>query len=210
MKGALVEFAETFGASTPNVIVFQFNPETLRHTFSQPQSASSGSNPLAVQGMPGDTFSFTMSMEVTDQIIDGNDAAQLDARMNGIYSRLSALEMLMFPVTAATPGGGDRDVPAFQLPTVLFVWGPGRIVPVRVTSLSITEKLFDSLLNPTHAEATIELRVVTTQELDSLTGPLKAIAQAAYHYTQHKRELLALVNINNAAGSLDLPPLPGI
>ena len=46
-------------------------------------------------------------------------------------------------------GGGPPPataVPASQLPTVLFVWGPGRIAPVRVTTLTITEKLYDGTL----------------------------------------------------------------
>ena len=52
------------------------------------------------------------------------------------------------------------------MPTVLFVWGPGRIVPVRVTNLTITEKLYDALLlNPIHAEATIEIQVLTPEEV---------------------------------------------
>ena len=31
LKGALVEFVPTFLVPVPNVIVFQFNPETIRH-----------------------------------------------------------------------------------------------------------------------------------------------------------------------------------
>ena len=207
MKGALVEFASSFGASTPNLIVFQFNPETLRHTWIQPEAAPGG-HPLAVRGAPGETFAFTLAMDVTDQIIDGNALAQADGRLNGIYARLAALEKLMFPVPV-TPAGSDRAVPALQLATVLFVWGPGRILPVRVSSLTITETLFDPLLNPTHADAQLELKVLTPAELDAATGPLKRIAQAAYDYTTAKRDLFAAANLNNAAGSFDLPPLPG-
>ena len=146
MKGALVEFISAFGAPMPNLIVFQFNPETLVHTWTQAETETAGGNPLAVQGPPGETFSFTLFMDVTDQIAEGNSFAAL----NGIYSRISALEMLMFPVpsdpTAPVPGGSgeSRETPVAQLPTVLFVWGAGRILPVRVTRLTITEKLFDS------------------------------------------------------------------
>ena len=54
MKGALIEFVPAFGRRLPNVVVFQFNPETLRHSWSQPphaaQSGQPGSNPLAVPG----------------------------------------------------------------------------------------------------------------------------------------------------------------
>ena len=215
MKGALVEFASAFDTLVPNVIVFQFNPETLRHGWTQPQPVTmepgtTGGNPLAVQGMPGETFSFTLMLDITDQIADGNPASQLDGTLNGLYTRLAALEMLMFPVPNPPTGSGDaRETPAAQVPTVLFVWGVGRIVPVRVTSLTITEKLFDSKLNPTHADAVIELRVLTPAELDAVTGPLADLAQSAYSYTQNKRKVLALLNLNNAAGAIDLPPLPG-
>ena len=207
MKGALVELKQ---AAAPNVVVFQFNPETLRHSWTQAAPATTDSNPLAASGVPGERFSFSLSMEVTDQLIDGNPLVQQDAAMNGIYSRLAALEMLMFPMMMPAFAGDDRSVPAAQVPTVLFVWGPGRIVPVRVTSLTITEKLFDDKLNPTHAEATIELRVVTPNEIDAMPDPFKTLAKAAYNYTQGKRVALAIANLANTASSIELPPLPGI
>lgn len=89
-----------------------------------------------------------------------------------------------------------------QVPTVLFVWGPGRILPVRVTGLTITEKLYDPLLlNPTHAEAQISLKVLTPDELNSVTGPLASIARGAYDYSQGLREVLAIANLANAVES---------
>ncbi|HET7504598.1 MAG TPA: hypothetical protein VFK02_26430 [Kofleriaceae bacterium] len=223
IRGALIEFMPTFLIPLPNVIVFQFNPETIRHTWSQAQAAgggaastaagAAGSNPLAVQGMPGEGFSFTLAMDAGDQIAEGNPIAIT----TGIYSRLAALEMLLYPtgagslggalvgsVTAAAGGGGDpaSSVPASVLPTVLFIWGPGRIVPVRVTGLSITEKLYDPFLNPTHAEAQIELKVLTPDELAVVTGPLADVAKAAYQYSQGLRQVLALANLANAAESI--------
>src|ERR1700690_3044709 len=100
MKGALVELMPAFGASLPNVVAFQFNPETLRHSWTQPQASTSGSNPLAVQGMPGESFSFSLAMDATDQIALGwaNPQGAI-ANASGIYTRLSALEMLLFPVS---------------------------------------------------------------------------------------------------------------
>lgn len=125
--------------------------------------------------------------------------------------------MLLFPT--APPGGGligsvtaalgiggsstptpSQQVPVSQLPTVLFVWGPGRIVPVRVTTLTITEKLYDAtLLNPTHVEAQIGLRVLTQQELKYVDGPLGTLANTAYSYSHKLREALAIANLANAA-----------
>ena len=228
IRGALVEFMPTFLVPLPNVIIFQFNPETMTHTWTQPESASSaqGGNPLAVKGVPGEAFAFTLLMDTTDMIADGSPVAQGLAQASGIYTRLAALEMLQYPtgafsasglvgsVTAAASAGGvsiggsvsgaaaNRNVPLSQVPTVLFVWGRGRIVPVRVTGLTITEKLYDALLNPIHAEATINLRVLTPQELQAVTGPLADVAKVAYTYSQGLRQALAVANLANAAESI--------
>lgn len=233
IRGALIEFMPAFGTSLPNVVVFQFNPETMTHAWTQPEAVQGGApaagvkpNPLAVQGQPGESFTFTLMLDAGEPIADGDLVAGPVASESGIYSRLAALEMLQYPVPAdraaelagraaaaaqAAQAAGvqakrlvpeQRPIPENQLPTVLFVWGPGRVVPVRVTALSITEKLYDHLLNPTQAEVGITLRVLTEADLEFLTGPLKGVATGAYRYSQHLRELLALVNLGNAGESI--------
>jgi hypothetical protein len=88
------------------------------------------------------------------------------------------------------------------LPAVLFVWGPGRIVPVKVTSLAITETLYDPMfLHPTHAEARIGVQVLTPRELQHVSGPLAGVSRIAYRYSQGLREGLAAANLANAAES---------
>jgi hypothetical protein len=231
IKGALVEFMETFLLPLPNVIIFQFNPETMTHTWTQPQAADgSGSggdaNPLAVRGVPGESFSFTVMLDSNESIADNNPISGSLAEVSGVYSRLAALEMLQYPTggsgggllgsvsASVSVGGGGlflggsasaavkRSIPQSQVPTVLFVWGPGRIVPVRVTNLTVTEKLYDSLLNPIHAEAQLGLQVLTPEELKYVTGPLKEIARGAYSYSQGLRQALAVANLGNAAESI--------
>ena len=97
----------------------------------------------------------------------------------------------------------DASVPQSTVPTVLFVWGPGRILPVRVTSLTITEKLYDALLlNPTHADAQIGLTVLTRDELKAVTGTLAEVAKGAYKFSQGLRQALAVANLANAAESI--------
>jgi hypothetical protein len=215
LRGALIQMTQTFGATMPNVIIFQYNPETLTHGWSPAETdyqPGQGTNPLAVRGLPAETFSFTLVMDANDQI------AALDALAigSGIYSRLAALEMLLFPTvgdeqaasltavvsTAADESDDDsmqsQTVPAGDLPVVLFVWGGARIVPVRVQSLSVTETLYDALLNPTHAEATITLQVLTKQDLANATGPLADVARGAYDYTHGARQTFAIANLANA------------
>lgn len=225
LRGALIEFTETFPIPIPNVIIFQYNPETMTHSWTpattNPNTPGSTSNPLAITGDPQESFSFMLAMDATDMIADSDAVETALAIASGVYTRLASLEMLLFPT--APPGGGligsvsaalgitggsgssdpTRQVPAAQLPTVLFVWGPGRIVPVRVTSLTITEKLYDSiLLNPTHVEAQIGLRVLTQQELKYVDGPLGSLANTAYSYMQTLRQTLALANLANAVESI--------
>ena len=115
MRGALVQFMPTFLRPLPNVIVFQYNPETITHTWKQPESAEGEavrSNPLAVRGLPGEDFSFTISMDALDMIADGTAVAGGIATASGVYTRLAALEMLLFPPRHLRRGGWwDRSAP---------------------------------------------------------------------------------------------------
>jgi hypothetical protein len=224
IKGALVQFMETILIPLPNVIVFQFNPESIVHTWTPAQSASSatgtqgatGGNPLAVSGPPGESFSFTIQLDANDEIAEGGPVGGAIAEVSGIYSRTAALEMLLFPVpqetggllgaVSAALGGSDSStegtVTPQQVPTVLFIWGPGRILPVRVTGLTITERLYDGFLNPTFAEAQLQLKVLTPEELEKVTGPLADIAKGAYTYMTVARQALAVANLANSAESI--------
>lgn len=55
-------------------------------------------------------------------------------------------------------------IPA-EAPLTLFVWGPQRVLPVRITSFSITEEAFDTQLNPTRAKIDLTLQVLSYFDL---------------------------------------------
>jgi hypothetical protein len=236
-KGAFVSFMPTFIGSLPNVIVFQYNPETITHTWSPAASAGSeqkaGADPMAAKGVPGEQFSFSLAVDSSDMIADGdsNPIGEGLARLSGVYTRLAALEMLQYPSGAfdggligsvsasisvgssslsASAGGATKpaNVPRSDVPTVLFIWGPQRIVPIRVTALTITEKLYDAFLNPTHADAQITLKVLTPEELASVQGDFGKIARVAYNYSQGLRQAQAVANLGDAAASI-IGMLPG-
>lgn len=237
MRGALVSFTTSFIGLMPDVIVFQFNPESITHTWTAAPAADatdkdSKPNPLAVKGVPGETFSFTLAVDSNDDIANGgaNPIPAVLAEASGVYPRLAALEMLQYP-TGSSGGGllggvsasisssglglstpsssASTTVPQSQVPTVLFIWGPQRIVPVRVTALTITERLYDSLLNPSHAEAQITLKVLTPDEIVSVDGPMQQLASIAYVYTQGLRQVQALANLGDAVSSiLGMLPIP--
>ena len=50
-------------------------------------------------------------------------------------------------------------------PLTLFVWSKQRIVPVRLTDLSVTEEAFDPNLNPIRAKVSLGMRVLSVDDL---------------------------------------------
>jgi len=220
LRGALVEFMPTPLIPIPNIIIFQYNPESMSHAWTQPETPKAGpnqttTNPLAVDGNPGESFSFTLSLDASDSIAEGGASGAL-ASISGVASRIAALEMLLFPssdtekgllgtVTALLGGGGgeqSRKVPSSTINTVLFVWGPGRIVPVRLTALTVTERLYDTFLNPVKADVQVTLRVLTDDELKHNTDTLKDLARTANAYSHGLRQTLAVANLVNSADSV--------
>jgi hypothetical protein len=225
LRGAFIQFNKSFPLPVPVLILFQYNPETMTHTWTPARSGGSNapgqspSNPLAVTGPPEESFSFNLVMDSNESIADGNPATSQLAEASGLYPRLAALEMLLFPVPIPGTGlvgsvsaaisvpGDDLDdsdvVPTGNLPVAFFVWGPGRIAPVRIDSLTITETLYDSLtLVPVHASAQIGLKVLTAPELQFIDGALGTLARAAATYTTTLREALAISNLANSTESV--------
>lgn len=210
-KGALVQYLPTW-PPTPVVTVFQYNPESMTHTWTQPQPPGKpgveANNPLAVPGVPGETFQFTIFLDSDDDTVPNVPRLQQAAQQSGVGARLAALEMLLYPVASSQSSGGSGELvgtasagssssasptwslPNSTLPVVLFFWNPNRVVPVRVTTLTITETLYDTDLNPTHAQAQLSLRVLTPTELAATNpapGTPAALAVTAYNQTYATR-----------------------
>jgi hypothetical protein len=84
-------------------------------------------------------------------------------------------------------------------PFTLLIWGLKRVLPVRLTDLSITEEAYDVALNPIRAKASLGLRVLSYNDL-SLTNP------GYYLFLTHQivKETLATIgsvgNIGAVAG----------
>jgi hypothetical protein len=223
-KAALVKYQET-SPPTPVVTVFQYNPETLAHRWSQtPPSGEAGreaSNPLAVQGMPGESFDFTIFLDADDDIVSGVPQLQQAAEQSGVGARLAALEMLLYPAEGASStassgllytstgefdsSGSTWQLPNSAVPVVLFYWNANRVVPVRVTTLSVTETLYDEDLKARHAQAELSLRVLTPQELEAMKptpNSAAAMAVTAYNQTLATRRRWAGANRSSPAGSI--------
>ena len=203
LKGAFINLGAGLLGALPNVVVFQFNPNHISRTpaLAQQPAQSDGSGTRDAQqqsAQPGETISFSLRVDATDQLAETNPIAAT----SGILPTLSALELLLVPQGSLSLdlfrlSGGSQPAqhPPERLPTVLFFWGPFRILPVLITSLSINETEYDTLLNPVRAEVTVNLRVLTPTQISADA----TFARGAYTYTQGVKEVMAALNLANAA-----------
>lgn len=105
----------------------------------------------------------TVELDATDQLDTGDPVAGA----LGIAPQLSVLEMLLHPssvrviTNTALLAAGTIEILPIELPMTVLVWGPGRILPVKISSLSITEQAFTSGLYPTRASVDISADVLT-------------------------------------------------
>ena len=197
LKGALVVF-ETVAPVPTNLIVFQYNPDTMTRGFQQlgGRAGQHGAGMTEAMAPPLQTFQMSVELDATDQLEQSNPLALA----SGIHPTLAALELLLYPASAAlilnkvlSLAGSAILTPA-RAPMVLLVWGPFRVVPVRVMTLSVNEQAFDQLLNPIRAQVTIGLRALTIPELQQAGPPFDTLALVNHI----AKEVLARANVFNS------------
>ena len=172
IKGAIVG-VDIFNP-VASVVVFQYNPEQLSRSIEPQYSDAAGARAevLRLGGPPRETISATINIDAIDQMEEANGIASTF----GIYPQLSALEMLVYPKSAlvitntALLATGTIEVVPSAAPLTLFIYGWKRVVPVKLSSLSITETAHDPQLNPIRATVDLSLRVLTYNDLP-LTHP---------------------------------------
>ena len=172
LKGALIGM--DILKPIPNVIAFQYNPDSLTRTLKARASGGDGARAEAMRlsGAPEEDITLDVEIDATDSLEHG-DATAVDM---GIYPQLSALEMLLYPASSlviantALMATGTIEIVPPVAPFTLFVWGAKRVLPVRITNFSITEEAHDVNLNPIRAKVSLGLRVLSYNDL-SLTNP---------------------------------------
>jgi hypothetical protein len=172
LKGALVSLDIT--SPIPQVIVFQYNPDTLTRQLKArgAQGDAAKGDATRLNGAPEETIKIDVEIDATDQLETGESTAETI----GIYPQLSALEMLVYPKSAlviantALMAAGLIEIAPPVGPFTLFIWGVNRILPVRVEEFSVTEEAHDPTLNPIRAKVSLGLRVLSYNDL-SITNP---------------------------------------
>jgi len=215
LKGALIKLGEGFIGPVPNVILFQYNPETLRRDLMPRIAASSvkagnknEEEHTAAPADPGEKFSLDLELDASDALEEPE--IHPVAVISGVADRIAAIEMLLYPKSQTELGktlssafGNYDPVPRGEVPIVFFFWGPGRILPVRITSFTVDEQAFSPTLFPIRAKVSLGCQVLTDKAFSNVKKTMEEeLALIAYKYTRGKKEALARANLINSAESI--------
>ena len=214
-KGALIiekinDRKEDDNLTYPLTIEFQFNPDSLKRTLKMvpaqeapgEQGGGGGAGGAAAAG--GGAAASNRAADPRDLKNDSNlgESISITAFFDGkedyfkgnLLPVLSVLEKLMEPVeTKQSDTNAAHVSPPKVLPLIFFWWGERRILPIKITQLSITETEFTPELAPIRAEVGLEMEL-----LIPLPGSDTRIANA-YKYVAKKKNEAAQKYSENAS-----------
>jgi hypothetical protein len=209
LKGGIILLDPESGAVVRN-IALQYNPERLTRSFqAKGVGADSGdrSQALRLKGPPVETIKLEAEIDATDQLeLPGQNP---DTAALGLHPQLAALETILYPTTGQLQSNnslaqsGTLEIAPMQAPLMLFVWSRSRVVPVRLTELSITEEAFDPALNPIRAKVNLGMRVLSVDDLG-----FNEKGGSLYLAYQQQKEQLAGKSPGAALGVFGLGGIP--
>jgi hypothetical protein len=207
VSGAIVGIDPT--DPRPTVILFQYNPDTLSRTLAPQMGAEGGdrTEQLRLKGAPVETIKLDIELDAADSL----ERDEPSAREVGIHPQLAALEILVYPraqrIIANTQllALGTIEILPPVAPLTLFVWGPKRVLAVKLTEFTITEEAYDAKLNPIRAKVSLGLRVLTYSDL-----PLSHPGYSLFLAHQVAKEAMARVGGSGSladvgGGGINLP-----
>src|SRR5271165_6748461 len=197
LKGGLVVFQSQTPGPPPRIVVFQYNPEQMTRSLALRAAPRDASNVgaaredvLRVLGPPVETMTLSIELDAADQLAEPE--TNPNTLQYGLHPALATLELLLYPpisefeLSLSLANSGTVQITPADLPLVLLVWGASRVVPVMLTTFSITEQFFDPQLNPIQAKVELGLRVLTYMELKDTS-----IGYDTYLGYQRQKEILA-------------------
>ncbi|WP_045855622.1 hypothetical protein [Teredinibacter purpureus] len=136
-----------------------------------------------------ETIAFDIRLDATEDLNEGNAIVG----EFGILPQLSTLELMMHPKSESVLGnlvdllgsdGGFSFTNNEKPPIVLFMWGYTRVLPVNITSMSISETEFNTHLAPTRATVSVNLTVIEGKSVP-------------YTYSKVLKESMSVLNLAN-------------
>jgi hypothetical protein len=199
-KGALIGL-DPFNPLA-SLIVFQYNPEELQRALTAQASGQEAdrNEVFRLKAPPKEQITVKIELDAADQL----ERSDPQTGALGIYPALASLEMLLYPKSVAVIANeallaaGAVEVIPPAAPLTLFYWGLKRMLPVRISSLNVTEQHFDADLNPIVAEVSLTMDVLSYHDLG-----LTSVGGALYLANQIIKESMAsLAGASNALGAV--------
>jgi hypothetical protein len=167
-KGALIIYDDASNYKKGNFtyrVVFQYNPETMKRSISTEDFGKKIKKSPRLNGPPIENISLEIELDATD-FLEHPDQNQGAVRV-GVHPQLAALESILYPRkskvldNALLLSQGYMEIIPPEKPFILFYWGTKRVLPVKLTSYSVTEEAYDANLNPIMAKVSIQLQVLS-------------------------------------------------
>ena len=169
VKGGIV-LLDPGSSAVQRIISLQYNPDTLTRSLAiQAIGEGDRSQAFRVKGPPVETIKLDAEIDAADQLEFPDQNA--GAVQFGIHPQLAALETIVYPESATLQqnntlaGLGTLEIAPMEAPLTLFIWSKQRVLPVRITELSVTEEAFDPALNPIRARVSLSLRVLSVDDV---------------------------------------------
>jgi hypothetical protein len=173
LKGGIV-LVDPESLTVHRIVTLQYNPHTVTRKLqvqgaggAEGEAGGDHSEALRLKGPAVETIAIEAEIDATDQMEKGNPiTADL-----GIQPQLAALESLINPGVAQILQSGNQlqsgllEILPMESPLSLIVWSKYRILPVQLTGLTVTEEAFDPQLNPLRAKISLDMRVLSFDDL---------------------------------------------
>jgi hypothetical protein len=208
LRGALIEYGTDLIGPIPNVVIFQFNPESLSRVLQVPARPTGATQRETTQA--GEKTFEKITFKAHFSAANLLDEDKVLARLFGIGPQIAALEKMVLPSAkiagllgaaidaiaglAAPPSPPAQPIPRESYPRILFIWGPTRVLPVTIDSMTIAEQEYDFALNPVRAEVDITLSVIAIDQCSD-----DVLAKGALEYSTIAKEAMAIANLANTA-----------
>jgi hypothetical protein len=178
------------------IIPMQYNPDTLTRSFQVQSVAGEAGDRLDVlrlKGPPIETIKVEAELDATEGL-EHPDQFTTTAAL-GLQPQLNALETLIYPDSTtilsnqSLAQAGTLEITPAQTPIILFIWSKNRIIPVRITDMTVTEESFDPSLNPIRAKVTLTMRTLSVNDF-----PTDHRGTSIYLAYQQTKERLSTLN----------------
>ena len=208
VKGGIV-LIDPNSSAVIRTIALQYNPDTLTRSLQIKALAEGGdrSDAMRLTGPPVETLKVEVELDATDQLEFPEQNP--NTTEFGLQPQLAALETIVYPDSAqiqsnnSLASAGTLEIIPMETPLTLFVWSKSRVLPVRLTDMSITEEAFDPSLNPIRAKVSLGMRVLSVNDL-----PFSHKGSSLYMSYQQQKENLARKATGGALNSLGISRIP--